>query len=48
MSQKESRSRRRARSQVEAANRGHALRSYAKEITREFASKSDRKLARNK
>jgi hypothetical protein len=37
----------RSESQSRAADRGSALPSYAREVVKEFVSKSDRKLARN-
>jgi hypothetical protein len=39
--------RRRSEAQSRALNRGAAIPSYFKEVTKEFTSKSDNKLARN-
>jgi hypothetical protein len=41
-------SRKRSEAQSRAANRGSAIASYAKELTKEFTSKSDGKVARNR
>jgi hypothetical protein len=40
--------RKRSEAQSRAAKRGSAIASYAKELTKEFASKSDGKIARNR
>jgi hypothetical protein len=40
--------RKRSEAQSRAANRGSAIASYAKEVTKELTSKSDGKVARNR
>jgi hypothetical protein len=43
-----SRSRKRGESQLRAAEKGKAVPSYAREVTKELVSKPDKKVARNR